>query len=63
MITLTNLKKNYCMEDSLKLQTDLDNLYKRCNNNEVSTNIDKCFTISYSFKKNKPGICMYIIQI
>jgi len=54
------------MEDSLKLQTDLDNLYKRCNNNEVSTNIDKCFTISYSLKKKNKQcilIMLYIIQI
>lgn len=52
LLTLTYLKKS--IGGSLELQTDLDNLYKRCNNNEMSINIEKYFIITYSLKKNKP---------
>ena len=45
-------KKIKCIDDSLELQADLDNIYKWCIYNGMSLNIDKCSVISYSLKKN-----------
>ena len=45
-------KKIKCIDDSLELQADLDNIYKWCIRNGMSLNIDKCSIISYSLKKN-----------
>jgi hypothetical protein len=58
-------KKIKCIDDSLKLQADLDNFYKWGINNEMSFNIDKFSVISCSLKKKHYLflIMFYIIPI
>jgi len=44
-------KKINCIEDSNNIQIDLENFYKWYRENGMTLNINKCSTVSYSFKK------------
>jgi len=46
-------KKIKCLNDAKKLQDYLNNLYKWYTDNDMTLNIDKCSSISFSLKKNK----------
>jgi hypothetical protein len=45
-------KKIKCLNDVKQLQEDLNNLFVWFNDNDITLNIDKCATVSFSLKKN-----------